>query len=143
MTDATTPTVSKQDTFNWVYRGLAKQGFERSLDGAMCKYRDMDGRACSAGQLIPDHLYSIKLEGGTIKPVLTQFSSLAVIRVTSLIEQLGYDVEFVSQLQHDHDLSDRPAEMKLRLKQRAKEHGLKIPRIYPSRASSAAGRSAA
>lgn len=143
-----------QQTFNMVYRGLAKQGFKRSAEGSVCKYRTSHGLKCAAGHVIPDDLYSTRMEFGIVQPKLSMITKVASRLVTITIKDLGHDLQLVRDLQECHDDSAYADELKEKLRYYAKNHELKIPRIYPSRAkakasgaasspSPAAGRSAA
>ena len=57
--------MTKQQIFDKVVRGLAKQGFRQSMGGALnnvCSYRGKRDTKCAAGHLIPDRLYRKDLE---------------------------------------------------------------------------------
>lgn len=85
---------TKQTTFDTVVAHLRKQGPCISIAGGKgCLYRGQNGTSCAAGCLIPDNRYSFALEGHTVKDAV----------VSALIEDLGHDVQLVSDLQSVHD----------------------------------------
>jgi hypothetical protein len=61
-----------QSLFDTVMRGFHAQGWKQSYDGSFggCKYRmeedEGDKRACAFGILMPDDVYSSRLEGSTV-----------------------------------------------------------------------------
>lgn len=55
--------ITRQEAFDRVVRGLAAQGWERSVsERGTCLYRGPEGRKCAAGHLIPDDLYDPAME---------------------------------------------------------------------------------
>jgi hypothetical protein len=56
---ATLPQCTEQEVFDHVVRGLASQGFERSMDQDLqrCQYRGMDGAKCAGGWVMTDDEY--------------------------------------------------------------------------------------
>lgn len=122
--------LTKQKTFDTVYRGLAKQGFERSINGEeTCVYRGDHHRKCAAGILIPDELYDPAFENGTINPQPSPATKEASRRVTKVMDALGHDLYFVRDLQRLHDNSYSAADLKLKIQNFARDNDLKIPAI--------------
>ena len=110
-------TMSLQDIFDTVYKGLREQGFKKSMDGCGCAYRGADGRKCAAGFLIADEEYSSAMEGHNFKAL-------------NIFHNFGFSSEkarFVAELQSAHDDSRGPQNMRLRLEQRARNCNLTIP----------------
>ena len=59
--------MTSQEAFDTVLAGLRKQRRKSELTpGGPCRYRSPDGCRCSIGFLIPDELYSPKIEGQPI-----------------------------------------------------------------------------
>ncbi|MGQ7794435.1 hypothetical protein ACUN0C_18675 [Faunimonas sp. B44] len=55
---------NRQEAFDTVVRHLFKQGKQAKFGG--CVYRGPEGTKCAVGCLIPDELYSPKLEGRSV-----------------------------------------------------------------------------
>lgn len=112
--------LTDQEVFDKVYLGLHSQGFRRSInEHNMCRYRGDYGRKCAAGWIIPDNLYSDKMESEGV-------AGLHVFRVVySLVE----NVEFLRLLQMVHDSYNQPDKMKAELEALAKRRGLAIPEV--------------
>lgn len=115
----------RQEIFDAAYKGLASQGFVRSLAEVGCAYRGAEGRRCAIGFLIPDEKYSPELEGLTPEDIV-------VCRAADICED---DWMFAKDLQEAHDgpngdiEDDTPEEMKARLLSFAKLHNLTIPQV--------------
>ncbi len=114
-------TMSKQVIFNKVATHLLKQNkraMRKSYFGDACAYRAADGTKCAIGCLIPDRLYSGRLEGTSVttwglKSRLAKYFGFH----DSVKRELCDDLQFV------HDVDDVAAwRVKLRLV--AKEFGL-------------------
>lgn len=90
--------MNKREVFDKVKTHLLSQML-RSVDtaGRMCAYRGAGGLKCAVGCLIPDDLYTPKIEGGG------PFSP----KLDLILDKLGLgDVEmksFLSELQRIHD----------------------------------------
>ncbi len=113
-----------QATFDTIYRGLAAQGFMRSVvedEGALvCRYRGTEGKKCFVGQAIPEGLYHSSIEG-------LPFDDL---RGELLHHLLALAPEsFWYQGQDAHDASTTPERMQKRLARVAKDFGLTIPQL--------------
>jgi hypothetical protein len=57
---------TNQGVLNTAFRNLMKQGRFSSDSHGMCLYRGPEGSKCAIGSMIPDELYSKKLEGNLI-----------------------------------------------------------------------------
>ena len=110
---------TKQEIFDAVCKGLAAQGFQRSVSRAfaVCRYRGEGGRKCAIGHLIPDDKYSIELEGGGVTFVPVRMAA----GIPPEFEAFAFD------LQEAHDISSSPESMKNLLRQVAVNHDLKTP----------------
>lgn len=109
--------MTKQEIFDKVWTGLKAQGFQQSVsDDGLCKYRGLNGLKCAAGHLIPDDVYSPKMEGATA-------DDLPWFRAEFNKE----DLEFIFKLQLVHDEPDGDDDhMKRELTRFAKLNGLTI-----------------
>ena len=89
---------TKQETFDTVVAHLRRQGqkseFGFGNKNIGCAYRGENGLVCAAGCLIPDALYSPKLEGTAV----AEDSEPG-----ELIISLGHNVQLVRDLQDVHD----------------------------------------
>lgn len=125
--------ISKQDTFNQVYLGLAAQGFKQSANRrGDCLYRGPNGLKCAAGQVIPDDKFEPRFEGHGIVSVLPErwFDGESTSKDLNLmISGLGHNLGTLSELQSIHDASKDPHTMKNQLDYYAEEQGLIIPEI--------------
>lgn len=119
---------SEQEIFDVVYRGLAGQGFKRSmatLPGTLypgCSYRGNDGLKCAIGQLIPDDKYDPSFELG----------NNVVEGNPNIREAAGIPdhlVSYASSLQQIHDSKETPIGMKYGLHSFAKAHNLTVPEV--------------
>ena len=113
--------MNRQEIFDKVANHLLTQNaqaetFVSNESGAVyniCAYRTDDGLKCAVGCLIPDELYSFKLEGiGTVSPDFPKeiFTSIFGENYSEL------DTYFLRCLQHIHDFHD-PSEWKSALKE--------------------------
>lgn len=53
---------SPAKVFAFVYTNLLEQGPARNKDGS-CRYRTADNRKCAVGQIVPDSIYHVSMEG--------------------------------------------------------------------------------
>lgn len=89
---------TKQQTFDKVVKHLRKQRKKAKCSSKFlkgtCAYRTKSGLTCAAGCLIPNELYDKEFEGQGVGS-----ESLSI-----LFENLGHDIDLVSDLQivHDH-----------------------------------------
>lgn len=90
--------MTRQEAFDRAARGLAGQGFEKSLSvsGDKCLYRGAGGLKCAIGHLIPDELYDPKMDASVADRV--PFGT--IIEICGLHAS---DVEFAADLQSAHD----------------------------------------
>lgn len=116
---------TRQEIFDIAYRGLASQGFEKSVDGAgwypLCRYRGYNGRRCAIGWCIPDEKYNGDIEG-------TAADGDQVRRAAGIRKR---DIKFAKDLQGIHDDSRYPFELKKALAEFALERRLTIPEVSP------------
>jgi hypothetical protein len=91
--------VSLQDTFDQCVTHARKQGCRSIDEYDSCLYRDGNGNKCFAGAFIPDSQYDPKFEGG---PICEDYISS---EVSEILYYLGYDLNFVRELQTIHDWS--------------------------------------
>lgn len=112
--------MDKQAIFNQAVKGLASQGFQRSLfkDGG-CAYRGAEGRRCALGWCIPDERYDAAFEGqgphdeGVLRMVGAQRASETI--------------DFLEALQDAHDYPRTPEDMKRDLIDVANRWHLALP----------------
>jgi hypothetical protein len=113
--------LNEQEIFTKAYEGLKAQGFEKSagydLSGNFtCMYR-FDNLKCAIGQCIPDERYNTDLENIRARDPM--------IRRAAGIHPDVPD-RWLVDLQHCHDASLDPEDMKLRLSDFARFYDLKI-----------------
>ena len=87
--------MTKQETFETSVSGVLAQG-DLSYDDegtCSCSYRGPDGRACAAGQLIPDAEYTSEMEG--------EMASRPCVK--GVLEAGGHNIDLVLALQDAHD----------------------------------------
>jgi hypothetical protein len=113
------PDLPLQEMFNKVVKHLLKQG-ARSMRPGMkqCAYRGMDGKRCAVGALIPDSVYSTKMEGGSVKTLSTVYPDL--------FQFDGFQLELLTHLQLLHDCS-KPALWREGLANLARDYKLEMP----------------
>ena len=104
-----------QETFNIVVRHLRNQRKRCQDERHRCRYRWYDMK-CAVGALIPDNLYSPKMEGAYADCGL----------VYSTLIDLGHDPAFCRQLQILHD-ECAPKKWEDRLHVIAQRFGLSMP----------------
>lgn len=133
----------KQRLFNKSCRGLARQGFYRSMHAEqkdmfgspippLCAYRDEHGRRCAIGHLIPDHLYSPGYEGldvvGLMATEQPPLFGLEPHEAEDETTHFGDELrQFLIDLQFAHDTAERPLEMIANLTRVADKHNLLLP----------------
>jgi hypothetical protein len=129
--------MDKQQIFNTVYLGLAKQGkraFSNSDSapaGGSCQYRTIDGLKCAAGMLMTDEEFA----GLKAKPHYErQYSpnNLKIIHMdqSTVPAVIRDNLDFVQELQaaHDEERSEFTDTLAL-LRTVAAHHNLTIPEI--------------
>lgn len=87
--------LSYQEQFMNIMVPLLKQGVG-SKKGDGCFYRGPDGLKCAVGQIIPDAMYDLSLEGQSARDV----------KVAPILEKLGYSILLCIQLQEIHDTEE-------------------------------------
>lgn len=116
--------MNEQQLFEKAYRGLAKQGFERSMrpNSVKCAYRGVGGLKCAIGHAIPDELYRLEMDA-PVTPIGLDFEGILI--------RAGYtgSTNFASELQSIHDTAKSPAGMRATLAAFAESHGLPLPKL--------------
>jgi hypothetical protein len=120
--------MTHQEAYNTAVKGLAGQGFLRSVGRHGCMYRGNEGRKCAVGHLIPDSQYNPAGE-----------ASWGLGQVMEDVPALrGLSYEFLHNLQKAHDKAytasdfpvgyeDSPGMMKLALIEFGQKYELTIP----------------
>jgi hypothetical protein len=109
--------MTNQEAFNIAYIGLAKQGFERSIEAGHCQFRTRSGKKCAIGFLIPDEKYqSTWDECGQLGRAIEDC-------------ELGIDHAFAGFLQDAHDIGKTPGLMRRELERFAEKYSLTIPEV--------------
>lgn len=88
--------MSKQKIFEKVVTHLIKQGVRSVNDYNVCMYRGPYGNKCAVGCLIPDKMYSAKMEGNNIFGLISEFKNI-------LPKYIIDNKEFLMTLQDLHD----------------------------------------
>lgn len=110
--------MDRQEMFDRAVKGLASQGWERSLGaGGKCSYRGVDGRRCAVGWLLDDE----DVDGFAQVP----YGGLP----SHVRSKLGGDTHycFVGHLQNAHDYGKTPIDMRCNLRNLAEWYGLALP----------------
>lgn len=103
----------RQKMVDIVVRGLRSQGFRRSLNTWRgCAMRGVAGAKCAVGWLIPDDMYTAKMEQPYLARHLVGVEALA---------------GFLLDLQRAHDGSFGPSDMEASLKVVVAMNGLQWP----------------
>ena len=109
-----------QEIMDKACKGLASQGFQRSMSNEGCLYRGSGGKKCAIGHLIPDDLAE-KWEG-------TNISGICMDRRESFDTVFqGVSTVFLMQLQIAHDNGSIPEIMKSNLRKVCEDYSLTIP----------------
>ena len=119
--------MNNQEVFNMAVRGLAWQGFRRSVSpSGRCQYRGGGGRKCAIGHCIPDEEYMPEMEGKSI-------SSEVMTTVRTRLFA-GADLPFLAALQAAHDSpfsGVTPEDLRSTLSDVAKRYNLTWPEDVP------------
>lgn len=110
VTLATLAGSTKQEVFDTVARGLAAQGFERAVDGTLCRYYDSYGFRCAAGQLMTEEEYH------ALTAEQRDLSWADLVRQGVVAED---NMPLICALQFAHDNAADPTELRGRLAQTA------------------------
>lgn len=129
--------LDRQKAFNTAYHGLAAQGFERSMGPSRtkgdadqrCAYRAPDGKRCALGYMIPDAIYSPKIEGYGPARLPDAFWDYIGGKRSENAHEISSDEKFLADLQRAHDESITPDTMKFALAKFARQYGLTIPTL--------------
>jgi hypothetical protein len=89
--------MTRQEIFDKVVSHFAVQR-EAAAEYWMCMYRTPDGRKCAIGALIPDEVYSKRLEDKSVGTLLLEFPD--IMRASGLSDG---DLCFLFALQDVHD----------------------------------------
>ena len=124
-----------QEIFDIVDKGLAAQGFQRSMapDKPLCVYRAPNGYKCAAGHLIADSHYHTDLENiPADNPAVVQALVRSDVLHGPSVDIAGRnlaELDLIQQLQRIHDGSKTPSELKARLYFVAGQRNLTVPEI--------------
>ncbi len=93
--------MAKQDTFDTVVAHARKQGCKAETNADArnvreCRYRMPCGKKCFVGILIPEDMYDPEFEGDSPEGGL----------LSTLLEELGHNVQLCLDLQQVHDNCD-------------------------------------
>lgn len=99
--------MNKQEIYNIVAAHLLKQGRkaqrQRTCDESMmCVYRADNGDRCAFGILLPDNLYTPKMEGVSAASLCEEYPAIRQ-HLFGIEYTPGQDGNFVNALQHVHD----------------------------------------
>jgi hypothetical protein len=91
---------TKQELFDAVVDGFCAQGWRRSIDeNGACVYRGPNGTKCAIGILIPNDVYSVRMEGKPLSGLL----ALAHANGIELPGEITEHQNFLAALQTVHD----------------------------------------
>ena len=111
-----------QEIFDTAYLGLAKQGFQTSInDDETCVYRGPDGMKCAIGHCILDNDYRGDMDNSECPWGYGDFAENGFFK--------GISGEDFSALQKCHDDAETPFGMRRALKVFAAERGLTVPQV--------------
>ncbi len=115
--------MTNQEAFDIAYKGLAAQGFRRSIvadesDAMSCRYRGPNGLKCAIGHLIPDSLYQPEWDQG-----------LSLHRVISVCGLGSVRLDLINAMQNAHDSCGTPSEMNEQMRELANDFDLTIPQV--------------
>lgn len=112
---------TKQSLFDQAYRGLAAQGWKKSLDvDGGCVYRGLEGRRCAVGHCISDEEYTIQME---------EIGGIAAVTRRGYLKRLVPFSLFLEALQVAHDRAYEGDEMRELFEKLANIHGLSVPNL--------------
>jgi len=89
--------MNNQEAFDTAVSFLFKQGCVSQDSLGMCLYRTKDGKKCAVGALIPDALYSPRIEGYTVHRLIDEYPG---------IYNLFIDVDY-NLLRHMQSIHDK------------------------------------
>ena len=121
--------MNKQKVFNTVSQHLLTQNYKAEDERGNCSYRTGEGLKCAIGCLIPDELYTSRIEGKLVPCGLFGFINsvehqlIEILRKAIGVEDKD-DLIFLNELQMIHDCS-HPDDWEIKLKAFAEKHQLK------------------
>lgn len=115
--------MNRQEIFDKAVAGLRSQKFEKSMIGASCAYRGINGQRCAIGWLIDNADYNEDLEGLSINDPRVQ-------KMANVHPQNQRDEAFLGKLQLTHDTNSQPLNMKRNLEGLALMYDLDPKEIY-------------
>lgn len=65
--------MTMEQALDKMVEGFEAQGWKRSVESTLCKYRSSGGLRCAAGHLIPDDKYDPRFEGVSIRASVQSF----------------------------------------------------------------------
>lgn len=105
--------MNAQEIFDAVLQHARRQKVPAENADRVCQYRAPDGKRCFIGALIPDELYTPKIEGLEIHDVLRRFPRIR--EFFGIDEQQMTTLTLLSRLQRIHDDRD-PEDWEIELK---------------------------
>jgi len=123
---------SLQEIFDASYKGMAKQGWDRSLSpGGTCLYRSGNGLKCAIGVLIPDDI-PVKEVGGVHSLFARNKAVVDLFLDHDDITEVAYTklVFFLTSLQNAHDNCSFPyLSIQQNFEWVANRYDLSIPKV--------------
>lgn len=119
---------TRQEWFELAVRGLAGQGWERSISegGDACLYRGADGKRCAIGFGIPDAAFDPAWDRrGNGAYVLQRDQHISA--TDAPVDRSGCEQSFLSLLQQQHDKQPTPGLMRSAFLAFAQTHNLTWP----------------
>ena len=111
------------EAFGLICEGLAAQGWKQARNPGplgKCRYRTNNGLKCAVGQLIPDEVYDMGMEGETVH----DFCDSGLFKFAGGPPDVG---THLARLQFAHDNSHGPLDMQRLFRQYAADNGLTFP----------------
>lgn len=92
-----------REIFDKVKKHLTSQRGQSSDPDGACLYRDPNGLKCAVGAIIPDELYSDKIEGETVKSIITRAILGKSEPLNVFLRKLEPHADLLTALQRVHD----------------------------------------
>lgn len=67
--------MNNQEAFDIIVKHLRTQNAQSMING-VCKYRDLEGKKCAVGCLIPDDMYDLQMEKCLVGELLNNWPEL-------------------------------------------------------------------
>lgn len=118
--------LTKQEIFDNAYRGLAAQGWRKGASETQdCRFRIRDRNSgevlkCAIGHSIPDDKYKSSME---------RFGPQFALEMAGIKLADDVTVDWLQELQNEHDGSLGSDSLQQNLKDFARQHKLKVPKI--------------